>query len=133
MQAAVQRPMPRRRSGYTTSVTIDREHLRITASASSDGTLGEVIIQWGKQGATTAGLIDAYATALTTGLQHHVPLADLLTPGASTCTAPPAAAPTTPTSPAPAPSSTTLPAASPSTGSPTASEPQWASGPSASA
>jgi hypothetical protein len=62
-------------------VTIDREHLRITASASSDGTLGEVIIQWGKQGATTAGLIDAYATALTTGLQHHVPLADLLTPG----------------------------------------------------
>jgi hypothetical protein len=40
-----------------------------------------VRIGWGKHGSGTAGLMDAYATAISVGLHHGVPLADLLRPG----------------------------------------------------
>lgn len=80
MPVPVQRHMPRRRNGHTTAVTIDGELLRLTANGRADGTLGEVFIQWGKQGTTGAGLMDIYATALTVGLRHGVPLASLLEP-----------------------------------------------------
>ncbi len=80
-EAAIQRHMPRRRTGHTTSVTIGGERFYLTANGHEDGSLGEIFIQWGKQGTTGAGLMDIYAVALSVGLQHHVPLAELLTPG----------------------------------------------------
>ena len=52
-----------------------------TANGHDDGSLGEVFIQWGKQGSTGAGLMDIYAVALSVGLQHRVPLVELITPG----------------------------------------------------
>lgn len=73
--------MPRRRGGHITSVTICGERFRLTASSREDGTLGEIAIDWGKHGTETAGLMDAYAIAITAGLEHGVPLADLLRPG----------------------------------------------------
>jgi ribonucleoside-diphosphate reductase alpha chain len=73
--------MPRRRAGHTTSVTIDDERFYLTANAREDGYLGEVFIQWGKQGTTGAGLMDVYAVALSVGLQHRVPLVDLIRDG----------------------------------------------------
>lgn len=81
MKFPVQRHQPRRRSGHTTSVTIGGERLHITANEHADGTLGEVFVRWGKQGGSTSGLLDSYATALTTGLLHRVPLTDLIRPG----------------------------------------------------
>lgn len=69
------------RRGHTTTVTIGGERFRLTASGNEDGTLGEITIGWGKHGSGTAGLMDAYATAITAGLHHGVPLADLLRPG----------------------------------------------------
>jgi ribonucleoside-diphosphate reductase alpha chain len=77
----MQVPMPRRRAGHTTTVTIGGERFQLTTNQRADGTLGEVFLQWGKQGTSTAGLIDIYATALTAGLQHRVPLAELIEPG----------------------------------------------------
>lgn len=79
--AVTQRHMPRQRTGLTTSVTIGRERFYLTANAREDGTLGEVFIQWGKQGQTQAGLMDIYAVALSVGLQHGVPLLDLVRHG----------------------------------------------------
>src|SRR5487761_1150809 len=73
--------MPRRRSGHTTTVTIGGERFHLTTNQGADGTLGEVFIQWGKQGTSSAGLVDTYATALSVGLQHGVPLAELIRPG----------------------------------------------------
>jgi ribonucleoside-diphosphate reductase alpha chain len=73
--------MPRRRTGLTTSVTIGTERFYLTANARDDGTLGEVFISWGKQGQTQAGLMDIYAVALSVGLQHGVPLLDLVRQG----------------------------------------------------
>jgi hypothetical protein len=70
-----------RRRGHTTAVTIGGEKVVLTANERHDGTLGEVFIRWGKQGSAGAGLTDAYAEALTVGLAHHVPLADLIGAG----------------------------------------------------
>ncbi len=80
MPTVVQRHLPRIRHGHTTAVTLDGQRFYLTANAREDGSLGEVFIQWGKQGSTTAGLLDAYAIALSVGLQYGVPLADLLRP-----------------------------------------------------
>ena len=81
MVAAVRRPMPRRRSGHTVTVTIGAERFCLTANQRDDGSLGEVFIHWGKHGSSAAGLISAYAAGLSLGLQHRVPLADLIRPG----------------------------------------------------
>jgi ribonucleoside-diphosphate reductase alpha chain len=78
---AVQQHMPRRRSGHTTAVTVGAERFYLTANARDDGSLGEVFIQWGKQGTTGAGLMDIYAVALSVGLQHRVPLIELVRQG----------------------------------------------------
>ncbi|GLW67693.1 hypothetical protein Arub01_59360 [Actinomadura rubrobrunea] len=72
--------MPKRAAG-TTSVTIASEQIHMTTTARKDGSLGEVIIQWGTYGTTTAGLAHAYAEALTVGLQHGVPLSELVRQG----------------------------------------------------
>jgi ribonucleoside-diphosphate reductase alpha chain len=79
--AVTQRHMPRRRTGVTASVTIGGERFYLTANGREDETLGEVFIQWGKQGQTGAGLMDIYAVGLSVGLQHGVPLLDLIHQG----------------------------------------------------
>jgi ribonucleoside-diphosphate reductase alpha chain len=73
--------LSRRRNCHATAVTIGGERFRVTASERDDGTLGDVLIRWGKHGSSRAGLMDGYATALAVGLQHRVPLATLLKPG----------------------------------------------------
>lgn len=83
-ERATQRQMPRRRTGNTTSVTIGGERFRLTANGREDGGLGEVFIQWGKQGSTAAGLMDVYAVALSVGLDHGVPLVELIRQGLDT-------------------------------------------------
>jgi hypothetical protein len=81
MVVGVRRHMPRRRSGHTTTVTIGPERFCLIANQRADGSLGEVFIHWGKHGTSAAGLVSSYAIALSLGLQHRVPLADLIRPG----------------------------------------------------
>ena len=81
MVVGVRRHMPRRRSGHTTTVTIGPERLYLTANQRDDGSLGEVFVHWGKHGTSAAGLVSGYAIAVSLGLQHHVPLTDLIRPG----------------------------------------------------
>lgn len=73
--------MPGRRSGHTTAVTISAERFYLTANQRDDGSLGEVFIHWGKHGTSGAGLVSTYAIALSMGLSHRVPLAELIQPG----------------------------------------------------
>jgi ribonucleoside-diphosphate reductase alpha chain len=68
-------------TGYTLPFSIGGERFRLTASGRADGTLGEISVRWGKHGTAAAGLLDAYAAAVTAGLEHGVPLADLLRSG----------------------------------------------------
>lgn len=81
MASGVQCSMPRRRSGHTTAVIIGAERFYLTANQRDDGSLGEVFIHWGKHGTSGAGLVSTYAIALSVGLRHRVPLADLIQPG----------------------------------------------------
>ena len=81
MAWGVQRHMPRRRGGHTTAVAIGAERFFLTANQREDGSLGEVFIHWGKHGTSSAGLISTYAVALSMGLAHRVPLAELIRPG----------------------------------------------------
>jgi ribonucleoside-diphosphate reductase alpha chain len=81
VQVPVERQLPRRRGGPATAVTIGGERLVVITGRRADGTLGEVLLQWGKQGCAQAGLADAYAMAISSGLRYGVPLADLLRPG----------------------------------------------------
>ncbi len=76
-----QRQMPRRRSGHTTAVIIAAERFYLTANQRDDGSLGEVFVHWGKHGTSGAGLASTYAIALSVGLAHRVPLAELIRPG----------------------------------------------------
>jgi hypothetical protein len=75
------RQMARRRAGHTTAVTIGAERFHLIANQGDDGSLGEVFIHWGKHGTSSAGLTNAYAVALSMGLQHRVPLPELIRPG----------------------------------------------------
>jgi ribonucleoside-diphosphate reductase alpha chain len=84
----LQQHMPRRRTGITTSATIGGERFYLTTNGCDDGSLTEVFIQWGKQGSTAAGLMDIYAVALSVGLQHGVPLLELIHQGLDTWFAP---------------------------------------------
>jgi ribonucleoside-diphosphate reductase alpha chain len=70
------------------AVTIGGERFYLTASQRADGSLGEVFIRSGKHGTTAADLIENYAMALCTGLEHQVPLADLIKPGLDMCFVP---------------------------------------------
>jgi ribonucleoside-diphosphate reductase alpha chain len=79
--SGIRQQLPTRRSGHTTAVTIGPERFSLTANQREDGSLCEVFIYWGKHGTSSAGLMATYAVALSTGLQHRVPLADLIRPG----------------------------------------------------
>jgi hypothetical protein len=81
MVVGARRHIPRRRSGHTIAVTIGAERFYLTANQRDDESLGEVFIHWGKHGTSAAGLVSTYAVALSLGLQHQVPLVDLIRPG----------------------------------------------------
>jgi ribonucleoside-diphosphate reductase alpha chain len=81
VRVPVQRQLPQRHGGHAIAVTIGGERMTVITGQRADGTLGEVRLNWGKQGSAQAGLGDAYATALSAGLRYGVPLADLLRPG----------------------------------------------------
>jgi hypothetical protein len=69
---------PHRSVGQTTAVTIGAEDFYLTANGDPQGRLADVFLEWGKHGQTTAGLMDCYAIALSTGLEAGAPLLDLI-------------------------------------------------------
>lgn len=66
--------MYRTRRGTTTSFQVGDTEFYATANAAADQTLGEVFAKFGKEGSTTAGLMDMLSIAISLGLQHGVPL-----------------------------------------------------------
>ncbi|HVE77085.1 MAG TPA: vitamin B12-dependent ribonucleotide reductase [Actinomycetota bacterium] len=72
----VRRRMPRRRSAKTMSFRIaDCDDCYVTAGEFPDtGELGEIFVKVSKQGSTLSGVMDAFAIAVSIGLQYGVPL-----------------------------------------------------------
>ncbi|MFI5028812.1 MAG: vitamin B12-dependent ribonucleotide reductase, partial [Solirubrobacterales bacterium] len=67
--------MPRERESITHKFWIAGHEGYITAGKYEDGTVGEIFLtDIGKEGSTMRGLLNAFATAISIGLQYGVPL-----------------------------------------------------------
>jgi len=75
MAAPVRKKMPRERESITHKFSIAGHEGYITAGKYEDGSVGEIFLtDIGKEGSTMRGLLNAFATAISLGLQYGVPL-----------------------------------------------------------
>jgi ribonucleoside-diphosphate reductase alpha chain len=73
--ARTARPRPPKRMQSTTrSFTVGEGKGYLTVARTADGQVAEVMVRMAKQGSTLAGMMDAFSTTVTRGLQHGVPL-----------------------------------------------------------
>jgi len=73
--APARRKMPRERESITHKFSIAGHEGYITAGKYEDGKLGEIFLtDIGKEGSTLRGMMNAFATAISLGLQYGVPL-----------------------------------------------------------
>ena len=71
--------MPRERESITHKFSIAGHEGYITAGKYDDGSVGEIFLtDIGKEGSTMRGLMNAFATAISLGLQYGVPLEDFV-------------------------------------------------------
>jgi hypothetical protein len=69
---------PRRMKSTTRSFTVGEGKGYLTVARTPDGQVAEVTVRMAKQGSTLAGIMDAFSTTVTRGLQHGVPLEALV-------------------------------------------------------
>jgi ribonucleoside-diphosphate reductase alpha chain len=75
----VRKRMPRERDSITHKFSLGMQEGYITAGKYEDGSLGEIFLtDIGKEGSTIKGLMNAFATAISIGLQYGVPLEDFV-------------------------------------------------------
>ena len=73
------RRMPRERQSLTHKFSIGGHEGYITAGMYEDGTVGEIFLtDIGKEGSTLRGMMNAFATSISVGLQYGVPLETLV-------------------------------------------------------
>jgi hypothetical protein len=70
----VKRELPGRRRGYTHQASLSGHKVLLRTGEYDDGSLGEIVIALSKEGAAFKGLMEAFATAVSLGLQHGVKL-----------------------------------------------------------
>lgn len=71
---SLRRRLPRKRDGITQEARIAGQKIFVRTGEYEDGSLGEVFIDMHKAGSTMRGMLDAFAVAVSLGLQHGVPL-----------------------------------------------------------
>ncbi len=72
--AAPHVPLPERHSGMARRVALAGHRVFLRTAEYADGTPGEVCLTLPREGAAARGLADAFAHAMSLGLQHGVPL-----------------------------------------------------------
>jgi ribonucleoside-diphosphate reductase alpha chain len=70
--------LPSRHGGYTQRAAVGGHRVFLRTGEYEDGTLGDISIVLPKDSAAMRGLMDAFATAVSLGLQHGVPLAEFV-------------------------------------------------------
>jgi len=70
----VKRELPGRRRGYTHQASLSGHKVLLRTGEYDDGSLGEIVVALSKEGAAFKGLMEAFATAVSLGLQHGVTL-----------------------------------------------------------
>ncbi|HEX8134224.1 MAG TPA: vitamin B12-dependent ribonucleotide reductase, partial [Actinomycetes bacterium] len=76
--APVRRRLPKQRPSKTTSFRVGDIEGYLTAGSYPDDGLGEIFVKVSKQGSTLSGVMDAFAIAVSVGLQYGVPLEALV-------------------------------------------------------
>lgn len=76
---AIRRELPKRRFGYTVKAMIGGQRVYLRTGEYEDGTLGEVFVDMYKEGAAYRSLMNAFAIAVSLGLQYGVPLEEFVT------------------------------------------------------
>ncbi|PTX53897.1 ribonucleoside-diphosphate reductase class II [Melghirimyces profundicolus] len=71
---SVRRRLPRKRDGITQEARVAGHKIFVRTGEYEDGSLGEIFIDMHKAGSTMRGMLDAFAVAVSLGLQHGVPL-----------------------------------------------------------
>ena len=71
---SVRRRLPRKREGFTQEARVAGQKIFVRTGEYEDGSLGELFIDMHKAGTTMRGMLDAFAVAVSLGLQHGVPL-----------------------------------------------------------
>ncbi|WP_142504081.1 vitamin B12-dependent ribonucleotide reductase [Melghirimyces algeriensis] len=71
---SVRQRLPRKRDGITQEARVAGHKIFVRTGEYEDGSLGEIFIDMHKAGSTMRGLLDAFAVAVSLGLQHGVPL-----------------------------------------------------------
>jgi ribonucleoside-diphosphate reductase alpha chain len=78
-RAPERKRMPQERESITHKFSIAGHEGYITAGKYDDGSVGEIFLtDIGKEGSTMRGLLNAFATAISLGLQYGVPLEDFV-------------------------------------------------------
>jgi ribonucleoside-diphosphate reductase alpha chain len=71
---AKRRRLPDRRKGYTQKAVVGGHKVFLRTGEYVDGSLGEIFVDMHKEGAAFRSLMNAFAIAISIGLQHGVPL-----------------------------------------------------------
>jgi hypothetical protein len=71
-------PLPARRRGYTQRASVGGHTVFLRTGDYDDGQLGEIGIALSKESAAFRGLMEQFATAVSLGLQHGVPLSEFV-------------------------------------------------------
>ena len=71
-------PLPARRTGYTQKASVGGHKLFLSTGEYPTGRLGEIFIALHKEGPAFRGLMDAFAIAVSLGLQHGVALEEFV-------------------------------------------------------
>lgn len=88
VRGAVRRELPKIRSSKTFSFRVADSKGYATVGEYEDGTAGELFIHFAKHGSTLRGIMDAFAIAVSHGLQYGVPLKTYVNTFTSTSFAP---------------------------------------------
>lgn len=72
--AQTRRDLPARHTGYAQKAAVGGHRLYLRTGEYADGGLGEIAIGLQKEGPAFRGLMDCFASAVSIGLQHGVPL-----------------------------------------------------------
>ncbi|MBA4600882.1 vitamin B12-dependent ribonucleotide reductase [Thermoactinomyces mirandus] len=72
--SSIRRRLPRKRDGFTQEARIAGQKIFVRTGEYEDGSLGEIFIDMHKAGSTIRGMLDAFAVAVSLGLQYGVPL-----------------------------------------------------------
>ncbi|MEZ4405267.1 MAG: vitamin B12-dependent ribonucleotide reductase [Polyangiales bacterium] len=77
-QRAIRYRLPKKRRGFTQEARIGGHKVFLRTGEYEDGQLGEIFIDMHKEGAAFRSMMNAFAIAVSMGLQHGVPLAEFV-------------------------------------------------------